>query len=385
MKKLMLLMVFCCTVILPVHSASYTNLLGNEPASKEVIFPDFSKKDVISGEEIKFGDTLKKDGVSGAVLFFTSYNCPYAIADQTATNKLVKKYEGKIAFIGINANVGLKGEGADRKPGEDATGMAAHAKKDGLNYPIVMDDYSRLARNLGASTTPEYYLVNNAGKVVYHGPLEDAGDPQNVKTYLVNAIESLLAGKEIAPDVRDLPPSGCSIKHLTFPNIKGNDLTIDEAMNLEDLLDQEGIKGAVVYFTSTDSPSVAEYQERINKLSEVNKGQIVFVALNASSHTENAEKQKQVALDRKINHAVLMGEGATIAREVGARVTPEFFLIDRKGNIVYSGPLDDNKDAAGVKESYLEKAIVAFTSGKPLPGGERVREAVGSAITPVKK
>ncbi len=54
-----------------------------------------------------------------------------------------------------------------------------------------------------------------------------------------------------------------------------------------------------------------------------------------------------------------------IADAFGATRTPQCFLFDKDGVLVYKGAIDDNvKDPKAVKSFYLKDAITAVADGK---------------------
>ncbi|MBP1619725.1 MAG: thioredoxin family protein, partial [Acidobacteria bacterium] len=76
----------------------------------------------------------------------------------------------------------------------------------------VVDATSDVARAFGATRTPEVYLFDAAGKLVYKGAIDDnAQDAAKVQhRYLADALEAVSAGREVA--VRETKAIGCSIK-----------------------------------------------------------------------------------------------------------------------------------------------------------------------------
>jgi hypothetical protein len=67
-----------------------------------------------------------------------------------------------------------------------------------------------------------------------------------------------------------------------------------------------------------------------------------------------------------------------VAVAFGASKTPEVFLFDKDGKLVYHGAVDDNRDAPKVAQNYLKDAITAVANGKPVTTGET--KAVGCGI-----
>src|SRR5262249_51017737 len=57
---------------------------------------------------------------------------------------------------------------------EDAmSGMKDRAKQLGMKFPYVVDATSDVARAFGATRTPEAFLFDAQGKLVYHGTVDD--------------------------------------------------------------------------------------------------------------------------------------------------------------------------------------------------------------------
>ncbi|NIQ12608.1 MAG: thioredoxin family protein, partial [Gammaproteobacteria bacterium] len=55
---------------------------------------------------------------------------------------------------------------------------------------------------------------------------------------------------------------------------------------------------------------------------------------------------------------------SNVAREFGATKTPEAYLFDSNGNLVYQGAIDDNaNNPAQVSETYLKDALEAVVQG----------------------
>jgi len=78
---------------------------------------------------------------------------------------------------------------------------------NGLGLSLVQ----RIARAFGATKTPEAFLFDKDGKLVYHGAIDDSQDQGKVEApYLKNALDSVVAGKEVA--VKETKSIGCGIK-----------------------------------------------------------------------------------------------------------------------------------------------------------------------------
>ena len=111
-----------------------------------------------------------------------------------------------IGVIAINAN------DPDRNAEDSFDGMIARAKKLGIRYPYAMDETSNIARAFGATRTPEAFLFDAKGKLVYHGAIDDnAKNPSAVKQqYLKRAVDAVVSGRAIS--MTETKAIGCGIK-----------------------------------------------------------------------------------------------------------------------------------------------------------------------------
>ncbi|MBS1661050.1 MAG: thioredoxin family protein [Bacteroidetes bacterium] len=164
---------------------------------------DVRIKDV-SGKEITLQQVRQANGL---LVMFSCNTCPYVIANQGRT-KEVGAYAGnrQIGVVLLNANEG------DRSGGNSFAEMQAYAKGQSYPFYYAMDNNSTLADAFGASRTPECYLFDKNGKLVYHGAIDDSpGDPASVKKpHLQNAIDEMVSGKEVS--TKETRSVGCSIK-----------------------------------------------------------------------------------------------------------------------------------------------------------------------------
>jgi len=182
----------------------------DHPSAKETSLPIGStlpKADVlvkdVSGKQVNLQQVK---GANGLLVMFTCNTCPYVIRNQGRT-KEVCAYAGdrKIGVILLNANEG------DRSGGNSFAEMRAYAKAQGYSWYYALDGKSILADAFGASRTPECYLFDKSGKLIYHGAIDDSpGDADQVKRHhLQVAIDEMMAGKEVT--LKETRSVGCSI------------------------------------------------------------------------------------------------------------------------------------------------------------------------------
>ena len=89
--------------------------------------------------------------------------------------------------------------------------MKERAKKKGFPYSYLHDDSQKIGRALGATVTPEIFVLNKERKIVYMGRFDDSWQKaENVKKkYLEDAVNALLKGEKIAQ--AETSPYGCSV------------------------------------------------------------------------------------------------------------------------------------------------------------------------------
>jgi peroxiredoxin len=143
-------------------------------------------------------------GKSGAVVVFLSAQCPVVKGYASRINDLAADYQAKgINFIGINSNAS-----------EDLDWVKSNAAEYGYKFPILIDKGNVLADKLGATVTPEVYYIDPAGKLLYHGAIDNDRSGRNVtEAFLKTAFEASLSGKKI--ERTSANAFGCSIKRTT--------------------------------------------------------------------------------------------------------------------------------------------------------------------------
>ncbi|MBX7103229.1 MAG: thioredoxin family protein [Gemmataceae bacterium] len=142
---------------------------------------------------------------SVVVVFFTCNSCPAAVAYEDRIIALVKKHgenRGKVAFVGINVNT-VEADRLDK--------MIDRAKARGFNFPYLYDESQKIARDYGASYTPEFFVLGPDRRVAYMGAMDDKSPPVGAtKNFLDDAIEATLAGRK--PEVPESLARGCMIR-----------------------------------------------------------------------------------------------------------------------------------------------------------------------------
>jgi len=164
---------------------------------------DIKMKDV-SGKTVSLQDAKTANGL---LVMFTCNTCPYVIKNQGRTKEVCKyAMDKKIGVILLNSNE------ANRASDDSYAEMQSYAKNQGYNWYYAVDSDNVLADAFGADRTPECYLFDKDGKLVYHGAIDD--NPADVsavsRTHLKEAVNEMLAGKDVS--VKTSRSVGCGIK-----------------------------------------------------------------------------------------------------------------------------------------------------------------------------
>lgn len=166
--------------------------------------PLFALKN-IDGKTISLAESEK-----GAIVVFTCNHCPFAKKYEDRINALNKKYEKQgYPVIAINPN------DVTVAPEDSYEKMQERAKQKGFTFPYLHDETQLTAREYGATKTPHVFVLQKSGTdfwVKYIGAIDDNTDNASAakEKYVENAVNALLAGKEVA--VTTTKAIGCTIK-----------------------------------------------------------------------------------------------------------------------------------------------------------------------------
>ena len=181
----------------------FTNI-ASDPLSIGAPIPnaDTKMKD-ISGKELTLKESIKKNGL---LVMFSCNTCPVVVKYESRTVEACKKALSQdIGVVLLNSNE------AYRDNGDSFDDMKDYAKKLSYNFSYVVDNNSVMADAFGATRTPECFLFDNSGKLVYHGAIDDNPNAAgSASPYLITAMNNLVKGEKINPEkTRSV---GCTIK-----------------------------------------------------------------------------------------------------------------------------------------------------------------------------
>jgi len=164
--------------------------------------PSFTLKDS-AGNAVSLSDYKGKV----VVLEWVNPDCPFVKRhyQEGSMKNLTSAYsESGMVWLTINSTNYM-----------DQAANAAFAKKEGIGWPILVDQDGTVGHTYGAATTPHMFIIDTSGKVAYEGAIDD--DPRGNKeasartNYVAKALDQVLDGKAVStPETK---PYGCSVKY----------------------------------------------------------------------------------------------------------------------------------------------------------------------------
>ncbi len=149
-------------------------------------------------------------GPKGLLLAVTCNHCPYAQAVWPRFVRLAEEARAwGVATVAVNPNL------HPDYPEDSLDGMREAIRRWAISFPYLADEDQSLARALGAVCTPEFFLYDAGGSLVYHGRLDDNWKEESrvTRQELREAVLALAEGRPIPTDQK--PAMGCSIKWVS--------------------------------------------------------------------------------------------------------------------------------------------------------------------------
>ncbi len=158
----------------------------------------------VDGKTHSLADLKDKRAV---VLVFTCNSCPVAVGYEDRIIAFAKKYAGPgspVAVVAVNVNT-VEADRLDK--------MQERAKEKGFPYPYLYDETQKIAKDYGATSTPEFFVLDRDRRVAYMGAMDDVSPPRaESKHFLEDAVQAVLEGKK--PPVAETRARGCAIRYV---------------------------------------------------------------------------------------------------------------------------------------------------------------------------
>ena len=140
------------------------------------------------------------------LVVFTCNHCPWALGWHARLQAVARDYQSHaVRMLQVNAN------DPTVSPFDSADRCRQRLARGDFSTPLFLDDGQRLARAWGARHTPEAFIFDRSGVLVYHGaPDADFQDSSQNALWLRQALDATLAA---LPFTRSsTKPVGCTIK-----------------------------------------------------------------------------------------------------------------------------------------------------------------------------
>ncbi len=166
--------------------------------------PAFKLQDVISDNYFSSDNVANKP----VVVMFICNHCPYVIHINSELVALANNYNKRgIFFIAINSN------DATLYPEDSPEKMKEYALKLNYPFPYLYDETQEVAKAFDAACTPDFYIFDTMGKLVYRGQLCDSRPTNGIAITgkdMRLALDNLLNDNPL--NQQQIPSIGCNIK-----------------------------------------------------------------------------------------------------------------------------------------------------------------------------
>lgn len=167
--------------------------------------PKFSLVDVVTGDTWTDRTTA---GKKATLVMFICNHCPFVKHVGDELGRIAEDYVPRdTAVVAINSN------DVEEYPQDAPDRMKELASSKHWRFPYLFDESQEVAKAFKAACTPDFFLFDNEGKLVYRGQL-DGSRPENdipiTGADLRAALEAVLGGNPVP--AKQMPSIGCNIK-----------------------------------------------------------------------------------------------------------------------------------------------------------------------------
>jgi peroxiredoxin len=148
------------------------------------------------------------------VLEWTSASCPFVRAQyESGVMPELQKWAASQGIVWLSV-ISTHPSRRDYLPPDKAD--ALHRARGGVPAALLMDSNGTMGRAYGAVVTPQMFVIDLKGEIVYSGAISDnptmsAKEARAARNYVRAALEDLAAGRKVAtPSTR---PFGCTVAY----------------------------------------------------------------------------------------------------------------------------------------------------------------------------
>jgi len=165
--------------------------------------PDFELP-TTDGSVVRLSDFAGKP----LLVMFICNHCPFVRHLQAGLAAFARQYQERgLAVVAISSN------DVATHPQDGPVQMAEEAQRAGYTFPYLYDESQDVALAYQAACTPDFFLFDEAHRLVYRGQFDDSRPGNNIPVTgadLRGAADALLAGAPVPAEQK--PSLGCNIK-----------------------------------------------------------------------------------------------------------------------------------------------------------------------------
>jgi thiol-disulfide isomerase/thioredoxin len=156
------------------------------------------------------GRLVSSDMLAGRPLLvaFLCPHCPFVRHVRQEFGRFAREYQRRgLAIVGVNSN------DEQAFPEDGVEGMRLEAQAAGYDFPYLRDATQDVAKAYKAACTPDLFLFDRTGALVYRGQFDDSRPRSAVPVTgadLRAAADAVLDGRPVPHPQR--PSLGCNIK-----------------------------------------------------------------------------------------------------------------------------------------------------------------------------
>ena len=147
------------------------------------------------------------------------------------------------------------------------------------------------------------------------------------------------------------------VSDISFTTLQGNTHTLSVLLQ----------QGSVVFvFLSTECPVAQRYTMRLKRMNAEFAEKRVTIVGVYSNENDSVDDVKAYMTRTEFPFPIVKDTDGSLARHLGATMTPQAHLIDSHGVLRYRGSIDDNRYETRLKHYYLKDALIALLDEKPV-------------------
>lgn len=148
---------------------------------------------------------------------------------------------------------------------------------------------------------------------------------------------------------------GTKFSDITFTTLQGKTHSLTS-------LSKQGI--VVFVFLSAECPVAQRYAMRLKRMHTEFAAKHVTLIGVYSNENDSVDDVKAYLTRAEYTFPIVKDTNGSLARHLGATMTPQAHVVDTSAVLRYRGAIDDNRYETRIKHRYLKDALVALLDGK---------------------